>query len=79
MITGRKNSEKITLYLNPYVKKFLQFRSLQENRPMSAIVNDEFAELLEDFEDIAEMQQHKSEPTISWEAIKRELDKKHAL
>lgn len=72
-------SEKTTLYLNPFVKKFLQYKALQENRSMSDIVNNEFAELLEDFEDLLEIEKRRAEPTFSWEAVKRELEKKHGL
>lgn len=74
-----KLSEKTTLYLNPYVKKYLQYQSLQKNRSMSDIVNEEFADLLEDYEDLLEIGCRSDEPTYSWELIKRELDKKYAL
>jgi hypothetical protein len=72
-------SEKTTLYLNPYVKKFLQLRALQENRSISELVNNEFADLLEDFEDLKEVQRRKNESFIEWEIVKKELDKKHGL
>jgi len=74
-----KLTQKTTLYLNPYVKKFLQLRSVQENRTMSNIVNDQLAELLEDFEDTIEAEKRRNEPTIEWEIIRKELDKKHGL
>ena len=46
---------------------------------MSDIVNEEFADLLEDYEDLLEIEKRKDEPTYPWELIKRELDKKYAL
>lgn len=74
-----KLSEKTTLYLNPYVKRFLQLRSIQESRSMSDIVNDEIADLLEDFEDAAEIKRRRRELTLEWEVVKRELDKEYGL
>lgn len=74
-----KLSERTTVYLNPYVKKFLQFRAVQEDRSVSELVNDRFADMLEDFEDLKEVERRKNEPIIEWEIVKSELDKKHGL
>lgn len=69
-------SEKTTLYLNPYVKKFLQLKALQENRSMSDIVNDEFAELLEDLEDSYELSKRKENPVfLPWFEVKEQLER----
>jgi hypothetical protein len=69
-----KLSEKTTLYLNPYVKKFLQLKALQENRSMSDIVNDEFADLLEDLEDAYELSKRKENPVfLPWVEVKKQL------
>lgn len=72
-------NEKTTLYLKPVLKKFLQYRSLQEDRSMSDIINTELADLLEDFEDLQEIRKRRSEPTVSWEEVKQGLEKKHGL
>ncbi len=70
-----KLSERTTLYLNPYVKKYLQHKALQENRSMSELVNDEFAELLEDLEDSYELTKRKKNPVFEpWLEVKSLLE-----
>ncbi len=66
-------SEKTTIYLNPQVKKFLQHKAVAESRSLSEIVNDEFADMLEDLEDIKVIGQRRGETTVPFEQVMREL------
>lgn len=69
-----KLSEKTTIYLNPYVKKFIQHKAINERRSISDIVNEEFAELLEDMEDGYELSKRKSDPAFRpWLEVKKQL------
>lgn len=75
-----KLSEKTTLYLNPYVKKFLKMKAVQENRSMSEIVNEEFAELLEDLEDAYELSERQENPVfLPWLEVKKQLTRNGKL
>ncbi len=66
-------SEKTTIYLNPSVKKFLQHKAVAENRSVSEIINEEFADMLEDLEDIKEIEKRRGEPTIALEKALKEI------
>ena len=66
-------SEKTTIYLNPYVKKFVQHKAIAEGRSVSEIVNEQFADMLEDLEDIKEVEKRRDEPTVPFEVILQDL------
>lgn len=69
-----KLSKKTTIYLNPYVKTYLQHRAVQENRSVSEIINDEMADLLEDMQDAAELKKRLQNPQfLPWEQVKKQL------
>jgi hypothetical protein len=72
-------SERTTIYLNPYVKKFLQLKAVQESRSVSQLVNERFAKALKEFEDLTALEKKRGESLIEWDSIKAELDKKHGL
>jgi hypothetical protein len=42
---------KTTIYLNPYVKKFVQHKAVEENRSISVIINNKLADMLEELAD----------------------------
>ncbi len=66
-------SEKTTIYLNPYVKKFIQHRAIEKGASLSAIINEEFADLLEDLEDIKEIEKRANEPTVPFATVLKDL------
>lgn len=68
-----KVSEKTTLYIDPQVKKLVQFYALRDNRSLSAIVNEKLAEYLEDMADAASIESRKNEPTAGFEQVVKEL------
>ena len=66
-------TERTTIYLNPYVKKFLQYQAVEQGKSLSELVNEQAAELLEDAQDIEAASKRAGEPTIAWEKVKSEL------
>ncbi len=66
-------TQKTTIYLNPYVKKFIQHKAVAENRSVSELINDEFADMLEDLADVKEAEKRKGEPTVPFEVVLRDL------
>jgi len=68
-------TERTTVYLNPYVKKYLQHEAVEQNKSISELINDQLAELLEDVEDAASVDQRKAEPLLSWEKVKADLER----
>jgi hypothetical protein len=66
-------SKKTTIYLDPQVKKFLQHKAVAEGRSVSDIINDNFADMLEDLGDIKEIEKRRSEETVPFEAVLQEL------
>jgi len=72
-------SARTTIYLNPYVKKFLQLKAVQESRSVSQLVNERFTVVMKEFEELKTLEAKRGEQLIEWESIKTELDKKHGL
>ncbi len=66
-------SEKTTVYLSPYVKKFIQHKAVAEGRSVSDIINEQFADMVEDIEDIKEIVKRRGEPTVPFEQVLQEL------
>ena len=66
-------SSKTTIYLNPKVKKFIQHRAIGEDRSVSAIVNEQFEEMLEDLDDIKTIRERSDESSVSFNDVLEEL------
>jgi hypothetical protein len=66
-------SERTTVYLNPYVKKYLQHEAVEQGKSISELINDQLAELLEDAQDLATIEERKSEPVMAWDKVKADL------
>ena len=66
-------SEKTTIYLNPNVKKFIRHKAVAEDRSVSDVINDHFAEMLEDLDDIKEIRKRRGESSIPFEDALKEL------
>ena len=66
-------SEKTTIYLNPYVKKFIQHKAVAEGRSVSEVINENFEDMLEDLEDIKEVVRRRDEPSVPFEEVLKEL------
>lgn len=66
-------TERTTVYLNPYVKKYLQHEAVEQNKSISELINNQLAELLEDAEDVATLNKRQTEPTIAWDKVKANL------
>ena len=61
------SNEKTTLYIDPRVKRGVQFYALRDRRSLSEIVNEKLLEYLEDMADRAAIEARKGEPTIPFE------------
>jgi hypothetical protein len=66
-------SEKTTIYLNPNVKKFLQHKAIAENRSLSDLVNEQFADMLEDLSDIKDIAKRRAEKTTPFDKVLEDL------
>jgi hypothetical protein len=66
-------TERTTVCLSPYVKKYLQHEAVEQNKSISELINDQLAELLEDAEDAAAIEGRRAEPLLAWEKVKADL------
>lgn len=69
------SSEKTTIYLNPKIKKSVQYYALRDDSSLSKIINTKLEEYLEDMADIAALEKTKNtgETFISLEQAAKEL------
>lgn len=68
-----KLSEKTTIYLNPVVKSFIQHKAIADKRSVSEIINDYFADMLEDLQDIKTVGKRRTEPNESFDDVLADL------
>lgn len=67
-------SKRATIYLEPDIHKLLKMKAVETSSSISEIVNDLLrAEFLEDAEDIQSVKERINEPTISYEALLKDL------
>lgn len=66
-------SSKTTVYLNPKVKKFIQHKAVEEDRSVSDIINDQFADMLEDLDDLRVIKERHDESSVTFEDVLSEL------
>lgn len=70
-------TRRATIYLDPQVHKILKLKSIETEQSISELVNTALLhELAEDQEDLAAFEERRHEPTISYEAMLKEL-KRH--
>ncbi|MEI7674781.1 MAG: hypothetical protein WCI60_03540 [bacterium] len=50
------SNEKTTIYLDPKIKKSVQYYALRDDRSLSALINERLVEYLEDMADITALQ-----------------------
>lgn len=62
-------SEKTTIYLNPMVKKFIKHKAVEEDSSISEVINDYFADMLEDLDDIKDVEARRGESTVSFDEV----------
>jgi hypothetical protein len=68
-------NEKTTIYLNPKIKKSVQYYALRDASSLSAIVNEKLLEYLEDMADGAALEEARNdgEDFVSIEEVIKEL------
>ncbi|MFH1360668.1 MAG: CopG family transcriptional regulator [Candidatus Omnitrophota bacterium] len=69
-----KLSKRSTIYFDPQVHKILKYKAIESSRSVSEIVHDAILhELAEDKEDLEAFSKRAHEPTVSFEALLKEL------
>ena len=67
-------SKRATIYLEPDIHKLLKVKAAETSSSISEIVNELLrTEFLEEAEDIQSIKKRINEPTISYEALLKEL------
>jgi predicted DNA-binding protein len=71
----KTTNEKTTIYLNPKIKKSVQYYALRDASSLSAIINEKLFEYLEDMADIAALEEARKdgEDFVSLEQAIKEL------
>ncbi len=75
-------SKEQTSALKEMKMKYAQFLAKQIAASPNAkfkIEDEEVYEMVEDCLDVIEAEKHKKQPTVKWEKVKKELDKKHGI
>ena len=71
-----KLSKRATIYFDPKIHRTLKLKAIDCSRSISEIVHEAILhELMEDREDLEIFDQRAKEPTISYEAMLKELKK----
>ena len=60
-------TEKTTIYLDPKIKSFIKHKAVADKQSVSEIINDYFADMYEDLEDIKVIRKRRKESTLSFE------------
>ena len=78
-MAGNTN-KRSTIYFDEKLHKVLRLKAAETHRTLSDLVNDAVRNaLLEDQEDLAAFEAREAEPTISYEAMLKELKSSGAL
>lgn len=74
-VTNKPTNEKTTIYLDPRIKKSVQYYALRDDSSLSQIINDRLYEYLEDMADIAALEEARNdgEEPIPFEQAVKEL------
>lgn len=62
-------TDRTTIYLNPSVKDFIQHKAIAERTSVSKVINDYFADMLEDLYDVRTVQERRRQTTVSFEDV----------
>ena len=78
-MAGNAN-KRSTIYFDENLHKVLRLKAAETHRSVSDLVNEAVRySLLEDQQDLAEFEARESEPTVSYEAMLKELKSSGAL
>ncbi len=66
-------TDKTTIYLNPLIKSFLQHKAVEEKLSVSEIINEHFADLVDDLDDIKVAEIRRKEPSVSFDDVLKDL------
>lgn len=72
-----EQSKRATIYFDPAIHKALRLKAAASDRSISDMVNDAMrVALAEDAEDLEACEDRKSEPSVSFETVVRDLRKR---
>jgi hypothetical protein len=71
--TATVTNQKTSVYFDPVVKNYLQFRAIKNKKTVSGLINEHFLEAMEDSVDIAAAEKHRNDETISFEEMLSKL------
>jgi len=67
-------NKRATVYLDPQIHRLLKLKALETSRSISDIIDEAVRhELLEDEEDLRAFEERAKEPTLSYEAMLKDL------
>lgn len=71
----KTTNEKTTIYLDPKIKKSVQYYAVRDDKSLSAIINGKLADYLEDMADITALDEARSgnDDYLSFEKMVSEL------
>jgi hypothetical protein len=73
-VMSEEASKRATVYFEPALHKAIRLKAAHTNRSISDVVNDAVrAALREDQEDLAAFEDRVAEPTMSYEALLKDL------
>lgn len=61
MVDMKAINEKTTIYLNPKIKRSVQYYALRDSSSLSAIINEKLLEYLEDMADSAALEEARND------------------
>ena len=72
----QKHTKRSTVYFDPDIHAALRIKAVETNTSLSALVNEAVHQLiLEDMEDLNALDKRASEPTVSYQAMLKQLKK----
>jgi len=73
-MTMQKNYKRSTIYFKPEIHRALRLKAALSNRSVSDLVNEAIIDALrEDEEDLAAFEERIAEPSMTYEALLKEL------
>jgi hypothetical protein len=72
--------KRATIYFNPNVHRALRLKAAETDRSISDLVNDAVTlSLAEDEEDLAALEERRSEPNLAFENVLKDLKKRGTI
>ena len=80
MLTVKSQTKRVTVYFNPDLHRALRHKAAATEKTVSELVNDAVSlSLKEDASDMAAFEKRRSEPSLSFEAVLKDLKRRGKL